>query len=347
MPARTTLRVCSSSHTPSVACRRRPALVAIGIVAVALVGLLPATDAAAQAWPQKQPIKLVAVFPPGGSVDQVARILAASLQRALGQTVIVDNKGGASGSIGTGAVAAAAPDGYTFAVVFDTHAVNPALQPGLTFDTRKDLAAVALIGTSAMVLATHADSPYKTFADVVAGGRTAKAPSYGSIGSGSLGHLAVTLLAKNGKFEMVHVPYRGGGPLMNDAIAGHVPLSIGTVFLTKPHIDSKRLRPLAVTTSTRSPLLPDVPTVAESGFAGFDAPAWWAVLAPAKTPPDIVKRMNDAVNDALKQKDVADKLTAQGISVTTGTPGSAQKFIEGQIDTWAKVVKDNGIKSDS
>jgi len=347
MQSRTLLRIYSLSGAKAAACSCRQVLLTLGIVAAAVGGLMPSTDALAQAWPQKQPVKLVAVFPPGGSVDQVARILAASLQQSLGQTVVVDNKGGASGAIGTGAVAAAAPDGYTFAVVFDTHAVNPALQPGLNFDTRKDLAAVALIGTSAMVLATHADSSYKTFADVVAGGRTATAPSYGSIGSGSLGHLAVTLLAKNGKFEMVHVPYRGGGPLMNDAIAGHVPLSIGTVFLTKPHIDSKRLRPLAVTTSTRSPLLPNVPTVAESGFAGFDAPAWWAVLAPAKTPPDIVKRMNEAVNAALKQKDVAGKLETQGIVVLTGTPESAQKFIEGQIDTWAKVVKDNGIKADS
>ena len=299
-----------------------------------------------QAWPTRQPIKLVAVFPPGGSVDQVARILAPALQQQLGQTVVVDNKGGASGSIGTGAVASAPPDGYSFAVVFDTHGVNPALIPNLPFDTRKNLAAVALIGTGAMVLATHADTPYKSFADVVAAGRTAQGVSYGSIGSGSLGHLAITLLAKNSQLNLVHVPYRGGGPLMNDAIAGHVPLSIGSVFLTKPHLDSKRLRALAVTTSKRSANLPDVPTVAESGFAGFDAPAWWAVLAPAKTPPEIVKRMNEAINAALKLPDVAAKLAGQGIEVRTGTPQAAQAFIEGQIDVWAKVVRDNNIKAE-
>ncbi len=315
--------------------------------AAALAVLLAAAPAAwAQAWPAKQPIKLVAVFPPGGSVDQVARILAPALQQQLGQAVVVDNKGGASGSIGTGAVAASPPDGYTFAVVFDTHGVNPALIPNLPFDTRKDLTAVALIGTGAMVLATHADTPYKTFADVVAAAKAAQGVSYGSIGSGSLGHLAITLLAKNAQLNLVHVPYRGGGPLMNDAIAGHVPLSIGSVFLTKPHLDSKRLRALAVTTSKRSANLPDVPTVAESGFAGFDAPAWWAVLAPAKTPPEIVKRMNDEINAALKLPDVAAKLAGQGIEVRTGTPQAAQQFIEGQIDVWAKVVRDNGIKAD-
>ena len=305
-----------------------------------------AVPVAAQVWPTRQPIKLVVVFPPGGSVDQVARILAPSLQQQLGQSVVVDNKGGASGSIGTGMVATAPADGYTYAVVFDTHGVNPALIPNLPYDTRKDLAPVALIGTSSMVLATFADSPYKTFGDVVAAAKAKKNVSYGSIGSGSLGHLAVALLARSGGFELTHIPYKGGGPLMNDAIAGHVPLSIGSVFVTKPHLDSKRLRPLAVTTSARSATLPDVPTVAESGYAGFDAPAWWAVLAPARTAPEIVQRMNQAINVALESPEVAARLAAQGIEVRTGSPDAARTFIDRQLDTWAKVVKDNDIKAD-
>ena len=303
-------------------------------------------SAMAQAWPTKQPIKFVAVFPPGGSVDQVARILAVPLSQQLGQNIIVENKGGASGSIGTAAVAAAPADGYTFAVVFDTHGVNPTLIPGMPFDTRKDLAPVALIGTSAMVLATFSASEYKTFADVVAAAKAKKNVSYGSIGSGSLGHLAMALLSKSGGIDWQHVPYKGGGPLMTDAVAGHVPLSIGSVFVTKPHIDSGRLRPLAVTTSKRSPDLPNVPTVAESGFAGFDAPAWWAIVAPAKTPPDVLKRMNEEINKALKNPDIAKKLSAQGIDILGGTPESTRVFIDKQIDIWAKVVKDNGIKAD-
>jgi tripartite-type tricarboxylate transporter receptor subunit TctC len=302
--------------------------------------------AQAQAWPTKQPIRLVAVFPPGGSVDQVARILAPVLQQRLGQSVVVENKGGASGSIGTAAVAAAAPDGYTFAVVFDTHGVNPALQPSLAYDTRRDLATVSLIGTGAMVIATVASSPYKSFADVVKASQGGTSIAYGSIGNGSLGHLAVTMLAKAGRMDLVHVPYRGGGPLMSDAIAGHVPLAVGSVFLAKPHIDSGKLRALAVTTSQRSANLPGVPTIAESGFAGFDAPAWWAVLAPAKTPPEIVQRMNEEINAALRQPEVADKLAAQGIVTNVGAPAAAQTFIETQLDTWAKVVKANDIKAD-
>ena len=312
----------------------------------AAITLLPLAAAAQAAWPTRGPIKLVAVFPPGGSVDQVARILAQPLSIQLGQTVIVENKGGASGSIGAAAVAASPPDGYTFAVVFDTYGVNPSLYPNLPYDSRKDLTPVVLIGTSAMVLATYAGSEYKTFGDVVAAAKARKNVSYGSIGSGSLGHLAMALLAKNGGLDVQHVPYKGGGPLMTDAIAGHVPLSIGSVFVTKPHIDSKRLRPLAVTTSKRAAELPDVPTVAESGFPGFDAPAWWAVLAPAKTPPDVMRRMNEEINKALKSPDVASRLASQGISVIGGAPDTARTFINKQIDTWAQVVKDNNIKAD-
>ena len=299
----------------------------------------------AQSWPTK-PIRLIAVFPPGGSVDQVARILALPLAQQLGQNIIVENKGGASGSIGTAAVAAAAPDGYTFGVVFDTHGVNPSLIPNLPFDSKKDIYPVVLVGTSAMVLATNVGSDYKTFADVVAAAKAKKNVSYGSIGSGSLGHLAMSLLGKNGGIDWLHVPYKGGGPLMSDAVAGHVPLSIGSVFVTKPHIDSKRMRPLVVTSSKRSPDLPDVPTVAESGFPGFEAPAWWAVIAPAKTPPEILKRLNEELNKTLKNADIAKKLDAQGIDVVGGTPEAAKLFIEKQMDIWAKVVKENNIKAD-
>jgi len=312
------------------------------LASFALVALAQTTPA----WPTRGPIKLVAVFPPGGSVDQVARIISVPLQTLLGQSVIVENKGGASGSIGAAAVAAAPADGYTFAVVFDTHGVNPALIPNLPFDSKKDLAPIVLVGTSPMVLATFAGSDYKTFADVVSASKAKKNVSYGSIGSGSLGHVAMTLLGKNGGLDYTHIPYKGGGPLMIDAVAGHVPLSIGSVFVTKPHIDSGRLRPLAVTSSKRSPNLPNVPTIAENGYPGFEAPAWWAILAPAKTPPDILKRMNDALNSVLKNPDIAKKLDAQGIDVLGGSADTARVFIDMQMDIWAKVVKDNNIKAD-
>ena len=310
-----------------------------------LAGFLPGA-AFAQTWPLKQPIRLVAVFPAGGSVDQVARILAQPLQAQLGQSVIVENKGGASGSIGTAQVAQGPADGYTFVVVFDTHAVNPSLITNMGFDTRKDLEPIALIGTAPMVLATHAASDYKNFGDVVSAAKAKKPVSYGTIGSGSLGHLAMALVGKGSGLEWQHIPYRGGGPLMTDAVAGHVPLSIGSVFLTKPHIDNGRMRPLAVTSSKRSPDLPNVPTMAESGISGFDAPAWWAILAPAKTPPEILKRMNEEVNKALRNPEIAKKLDAQGIDVVGGSPEIARSFIDKQIEIWGKVVREQGIKAD-
>lgn len=302
--------------------------------------------ALAQAWPTKQAIRLVAVFPPGGSVDQVARILGPALSQQLGQSVIVENKGGASGAIGTAAVANSAPDGYTFAVVFDSHGVNPSLMPNLPYDTKKDLFPVILVGTAPMVLATNANTEFKTFADVVAAAKKKPGPSYGSIGSGSLGHVAMELISKNNGLDFTHIPYKGGGPLMNDAVAGHVPLAIGSIFLIKPHVDSKTMRALAVTTGKRSPDLPAVPTMAESGFSGFEAPAWWAVLAPAKTPPDILKRMNEELNKVLQTPDIKKRLDSQGIDIVGGTSDTARVFIERQIDTWAKVIKDNNIKAD-
>jgi len=325
--------------------QRRTFKAALG-VALTLAALCVPQLASAQAWPAKQPIKFVAVFPPGGSVDQVARILAQAMSQQLGQSVIVENRGGASGAIGTAAVAQSAPDGYTFAVVFDTHGVNPSLNPHLPYDTKKDLTPLVLVGTSPMVLATHVNSEYKTFKDVVDAAKAKKNVSFGSISNGSLGHLAMALLGKEANVEWTHVPYKGGGPLMSDAISGHVPLSIASVFVTKPHIDSGRMRPLAVTTSKRAADLPNVPTVAENGYPGFEAPAWWAVLAPAKTPPDIVKRMNEELNKVLKNAEVAKKLDAQGIDIMGGTSAQAGVFIDKQIATWAKVVKENGIKAD-
>ncbi|MBU3650836.1 MAG: tripartite tricarboxylate transporter substrate binding protein [Limnohabitans sp.] len=307
--------------------------------------LLP-LSAHAQAWPTRQPIRLVAVFPPGGSVDQVARILAPALSQQLGQSVIVENKGGASGTIGVASVVQAPADGYTFAVVFDTFGVNPSLTPSMPFDSKKDVAPLVLIGTSPMVLATHVGSEYKTFADVVTAAKAKRNVSFGSIGNGSLGHLAMALLGKDAQLDWTHIPYKGGGPLMTDAVAGHVPLSIGSVFVTKPHIDSGRMRPLAVTTSKRAADLPQVPTIAENGYPGFEAPAWWAVLASAKTPPDILKRMNEELNKALKNPEIAKKMDAQGIDVTGGSPEQARAFIEKQMDIWPKVVRDNNIKAD-
>ncbi|MFN7673102.1 MAG: tripartite tricarboxylate transporter substrate binding protein [Betaproteobacteria bacterium] len=299
----------------------------------------------AQAWPNK-PVKLVAVFPPGGSVDQVARILSVPLQKVLGQPVIVDNKGGASGSIGTAAVAKSDPDGYTFAVVFDTHCVNPSLIPNLSYDTKKDLAPVMLISRSAMMLAAHPSSGFKSFTEVVAAAK--KEPGkfgFASIGSGSLAHLALTQLQNQGSFQLTHVPYKGGGPALQDAVAGHVPLIAGTVFLISPQVDGKNLVPLAVTSAKRIAKYPDVKTIAEQGFPGYESVAWWGVFAPAKTPPESVKAMNDALATVLADPAVREKLTLQGMEIIASKPDELAKFVDVEIDRWAKVIRDNKLKA--
>jgi tripartite-type tricarboxylate transporter receptor subunit TctC len=304
---------------------------------------LSAGLAMAQDWPAAKPIRLIAVFPPGGSVDQVARILAEALRPQLNQTVVVENIGGASGVIGTAAVARAAPDGYTFGVVFDTHAVNPGLKKDMAFDTLKDLTHINLIGTAPMVLAATKSSPHASFASLVAASKNKQPTSYGTIGAGSLGHLALAQLAKTSGFTWDHIPYRGGGPLMNDAAGGHVPLVIGSLFLVKPHADSGTVRPLAVSTSARSRQMPNVPTIAESGFPGFDAPAWWGVIGPAKLDPAIVRRFNEALTKALRTPEVAQRLSAQGIEITAGGPEVFKPFVEKQVSTWATFVKENNI----
>ena len=299
----------------------------------------------AQTWPNK-PVKIIAVFPPGGSVDTVARILSFQLSKQLGQQFIVDNKGGASGSIGTLATAKSPPDGYTFAVVFDTHAVNPSLIPNLSYDIIKDLAPVMMIGTSPMVIAKHPGAAFKDFKAVIAAGKVkADAASFGTIGSGSLGHLAMMQIAGQAGTTFNHIPYKGGGPLVQDAIAGHVPLMIGTVFLAKPQIDAKMLVPLAVTSAKRSPKLPDVPTVAEQGVPGFDSVAWWGVVAPAGTPPAIINKLNEELVKALKTPEVAEKLSAQGMDIVGSKPEELQTFVQAEMTRWAKVVKDNKIRA--
>ena len=315
------------------------------ILATVLLAIAALAAHAQAPWPSK-PVKLIAVFPPGGSVDQVARIFAAQLTTQTGQQFIVDNRGGASGSIGTQVVATSPPDGYTFGVVFDTHAVNPSLIPNIPFDTVKDLASVMLVGTSPMAIVAHVSQPYKDFRDVIAAVRkTPGSVAYGSIGTGSLGHLAMAQIGNLQKLDFTHVPYRGGGPLMTDAIGGQVPLAIGTVFLVNPHVKGGKVKALAVTSAKASPQMPGVATVADQGVPGFAALAWWGVIAPANTPPAIVKRMHEELSKALKDPAVAQKLTEQGMEIVGGGPAELDKFLRAEIARWADVVKSNKIKA--
>ena len=318
-------------------------------LALALAGALALLPAAAQKtdWPTR-PVRFVVPFPPGGTVDPLARLLSARLSPALGHQFIVDNRPGASGSLGTGIAAKANPDGYTFVFVFDMHATNPVLIPNLPFDTTKDLVPVMLVGTAPYAIVTGAAKPYKTFGDVI---KAAKAKpdtvTYGSVGSGSLGHLALTLIQQMGGFKIVHIPFAGGGPMTIQILGGQIELGIGSVALLTPQVKGGKMRAVATTGEKRASTLPDVATIAEQGFPGFSAYAWWGILAPAGTPKPVLAKFHAELVNALNQPDLRKQLTEQmGMDLAVSSPEALQKFILAEMARWSKVVKDNNIKAE-
>ena len=318
----------------------KPTLIrALAAFAVALVPAL----AAAQEWPTRS-VTLVVPFPPGGTTDQIARHIQQPLSQALGQTVIVENKGGGSGSIGAALVAKSPPDGYTWLISFDTHGVNPSLIPNMAFDTLKDLTQVMLIGTSPMLITAHPSTPYKTFSEVLAvAKKDGNAISFGTIGSGSLAHLAFSLVQEQTGSKMTHIPYKGGGPLVQDAIAGHVPIAIGSAALMSPSAKAGRLRAIGVTSRERFAPMPDVPTLHEQGVPGFDSEAWWGLHVPTGTPPAIIAKMHKAFGDSLRNPTVQEKLSTQGVILRVTSQQDFTKFLENEVTRWKKVVKDHKI----
>ncbi len=305
-----------------------------------------ATQAFAQGWPSGA-IRIVVPFPPGGSTDVVARLIQTGMQQRLGQTVTVENRSGASGSAGTAMVAKSPPDGATWLVVFDTHSVNPALMQ-LPFDTEKDLDPVLLIGTAPYALAANAERPWKSLADVIAAAKAKpESISYASVGTGSIGHLAMTLLAKKAGIKLVHVPYRGGGPAMNDAIAGHVDMICGSVALITPQLGSGKLRPIAQTGAKRVTALKDVQTVQEAGIPDLVAEAWWGVFAPAGTPKPVIEKFVTEASTVLREERIAKQLAeTQQMTVLLAGPEELRKYAAEQGRIWGAVVKEHGIKGE-
>ena len=297
-------------------------------------------------WPNGI-IKIIVPFPPGGSVDPIARMAQPGLQQKLDATLVIENRPGSSGSLGTEIVAKSPPDGNTWLFVFDTHAVNPFLFD-LNFDTVKDLAPVMLIGTAPYVLATNPSRPYRNFADVVAAAKAKpNTLTYASIGSGSVGHLAMMLLTQRAGCRMVHVPYRGGGPAMNDALAGHVDMIIGSAALVMPQVNAKTMVPLLQMGKTRIPALPDTQTAIDAGFPDFEAYAWWGAFAPGAAPKPIIDRFAAALGDALREPTV-NKTLSESLQITLilGDAQAEAKFLAEQMALWGPVVKENNIKVD-
>jgi len=316
----------------------------LGFLVLAAAVLAPAHAQDAK-WPTK-PVRFIVPFPPGGSVDPLARLIGARLSSSLGQQFIVDNRTGGSGSIGTAITAKSAPDGYTYVFVFDTHAVNPSLIPNLSFDTLKDLAPVMLVGRAPYGIITHPAKPYKTMTDVV---RVAKAKpdtlTYGTVGAGSLGHLALTLAQQAGGFKIVHVPYKGGGPMTVAVAGGQIDMGIGSTALVTPYVSDGRMRALATTGDTRAATMPGVPTLIEEGYKGVTAYAWWGIFTTARTPPAILKKFHGEVVKVLNQPDVRKHLGEQlGMELVVSSPEELQKWTVNEVTRWARVIREHNIK---
>ncbi len=310
------------------------------VTSAALV--LPAL--AQPAYPAKA-LRIVVGQAPGGATDLVARTLTGRLTEALGQSVIVDNRTGAAGSIGAGMVAKSAPDGYTLLLVSSSFAINPSLYSKLPFEPQKDLAPVILLAEAPFLLVVHPSLPARTVADLV---KLARAKpdtlNYASGGTGSSGHLAGELFKSAAGIKMVHVPHKGAGPALTDTIAGQVDLTFASMISSLQHVRSTRLRALAVTGARRSVVLPDLPTVEEAGVRPYTTTSWYAVLAPAGTPAPIIGRLNSDLQKIVTQGDVRQKLSADGAEPAGGTPEDLRRHLATELTKWQHVVKAAGIQ---
>jgi len=300
----------------------------------------------AQAWPNK-PVKLVVPFPAGGGTDAFARPLAAALSQALGQSFFIDNRGGAGGTIGAEIAAKSPNDGYTFLVGAVHHTIAVSVYSKLPYDLERDLMPVTLVAVVPNVVVVHPKVPVNSITELVA---YAKANpnklNFSSAGNGTSHHLAPELFKTMTGTQMNHIPYKGAGPAMQDLLAGQVDLMFDGMGSSAPQIRGGKLRPLAVTTTTRSPAFPDVPTVQEAGVPGYEVTTWYGLWAPAGTPPDIVNKLQAEVTKALLKQDMKEIWAAQGASSGGNTPEQFTVFIRNEVVKWAKVVKDSGARID-
>jgi tripartite-type tricarboxylate transporter receptor subunit TctC len=298
---------------------------------------------AQQAWPTK-PVHLVVAFPPGGIVDAVARQLQPPLQAALGQPVVIDNRGGAGGTIASGEVARAAPDGYTLLMVFDSYATYPLVYPKLDFDIAKDLQPVTQIASNPLVLVVNPQVPTKDFKSFVALLKAQPGQfNYASVGPGSSNHLTAELFKAATDTFVTHIPYRGGGPAMQDLLGNHVQMMFLSAALAQPHVKAGKLRALAQTGAQRSPAYPDVPTVAESGYPGFEVNSWVGMLAPAATPKPVVERLQAEIHKIVTNPAFAARLAEQGLTGIGNTPQQFADVLKAEKEKWGRLVRERHL----
>ncbi|GAA4334612.1 tripartite tricarboxylate transporter substrate binding protein [Pigmentiphaga soli] len=300
---------------------------------------ITAAGAASAAYPD-HPITMILPFPAGGSVDAVARLTAAELGKRLGATIVVENVPGAGGTISTQRVARAAPDGYTLLFTTPNHTINPAILPKLPFDTEKDFAPVSLVAQIPELLVANSKQPFSDFKGFVDYAR--KNPgklNYGSAGNGTLPHVTMELLLLQLGLNVVHVPYKGAAPAMNDLLGGQIGVKLDTITTSKPYIDTGRLKPLAYASDKRSPLMPDVPTIAESGLPGYEGILWLGILGPKGTPPAIVDKLNKTIAEMDKDPEIVKRLTEMGVEPVFNSPQAFQQMISKEIAQWKDVVQ--------
>lgn len=334
------------SRRGALAARRTSIGALMALLCAGAVLAIPA-QALAQAWPAK-PIRLVVPFTPGGVTDTSGRVIAEQLGKRLGQNVVVDNKPGASGNIGTQMVAAAEPDGYTLLLAFDgTMVINPNVFDKVPFNTLQDFAPVGKIGDAVLILVTHPNSGLKNLRDVIAQSRSRQGGlSYGTSGTGSTPHIAGELLKQRAGANLVHIPYKGGGQAMTDLMGGSIPLVYTAVAGAVQHVKAGKLHAVAVSSTQRAPSMPDVPTFVESGVPDFESSSWVGILAPAKTPRALVDRLNSELNVVLADPAVRERLIGLGITPAPGTPEKFSDEMKRDLARYGAVVKAAGIKAE-
>jgi tripartite-type tricarboxylate transporter receptor subunit TctC len=341
-----TTHTSTAARTTPLPPRRRQLVASVALAMIAAAGL-PANTHAQAAYPSK-PIRLVVPFTPGGVTDTSGRLVAEQLSKRLGQQVIVDNRPGASGNIGTQAVATAEPDGYTLVLAFDgTMVINPHVFAKVPFDTVRDFAPVGKIGDAALILVAHPGVAAKSLKDVIALSKTQTGGlSYGTSGTGGTPHIAGELLKQRSGANLVHVPYKGGGQALTDVLGGTIPLVYTAVAGAFQHVKSGKLHAVAVSSGQRVKSLPDVPTFIESGVPDFEVNSWVGILAPAKTPKAVLDRLNSELNAVLSDAEVREKLAALGINATPGTGEQFGEEMKRDLARYGQVVRSAGIKAE-
>lgn len=321
-------------------------LVTAALPCAVLLSVVPAASAlAAEARFPTRPVRFIVPFPPGGGNDIIARQLGPKMSEGLGQPVLIENRPGAGGNVGTEAAAKSPADGHTIVIASNQVTINPSLYAKLPFDIERDFTPVALVASVPMLLVVNPSLPAKSVRELIADAQARpRQINHGTPGAGTPQHLAFEVFNKMARVEITHVPYKGTGPAIADLLGGQIQAAFATLASVDPHVKAGKLRALAVATPKRASVLPDVPTVAESGVPGYDVPLWYSVLAPAGTPKDVVERLSAEIAKAVRSPDVRDKMLQQGFEITYQAPGELDALMRSEIARWRKIIGETGIK---